>query len=103
MRTVTANVARKPDEKNCVIQSPAITDSTAGLDRYQSMRSGVQRNMPVCSLKPSLYIADRHTIIDLFAVASFSNTPHVIFQDAAFYQIGPACFFHDTLSPQPYL
>lgn len=41
--------------------------------------------------------------IYLLVFASFSNTPHVIFQDAAFYQIGQACFFHDTLSQPPYL
>lgn len=39
-------------------------------------------------------------IIYLFVFAFFSNTPHVFFQVAAFYQIWQACVFHDT-SPQP--
>ncbi len=39
-------------------------------------------------------------IIYLFVFAFFSNTPHVFFQVAAFYQIWQACVFHDTL-PQP--
>lgn len=42
-------------------------------------------------------------IIYLFVLASFSNTPHVFFQVAAFYQIWQACVFHDTLSQLPYL
>jgi hypothetical protein len=36
--------------------------------------------------------------IYLFVFASFSNTPHVFFQFAAFYQIWQAYVFHDTLS-----
>ncbi len=35
-------------------------------------------------------------IIYLFGLASFSNTPHEFFLAVAFYQIGQACFFHDT-------
>ena len=38
-----------------------------------------------------------HTIY-LFVLASFSNTQHVFFQFAAFYQIWQACFFHDILT-----
>ncbi len=40
-------------------------------------------------------------IIDLFVFASFSNTPHAIFQVAAFYQIWQASVFHETLPQLP--
>lgn len=40
-------------------------------------------------------------IIYLFVFASFSNTPHVFFQVAAFYQIWQASVFHETLSQLP--
>lgn len=40
-------------------------------------------------------------IIFQFVVASFSNTPHVFFQVAVFYQIWRAYFFRDTLSQLP--
>lgn len=36
-----------------------------------------------------------------FVFASFSNTPHAIFQVAAFYQIWQASVFHETLSQLP--
>ena len=35
-------------------------------------------------------------MVNLFIFASFSNTPHVFFQVAAFYQIWQASVFHDT-------
>ena len=34
-------------------------------------------------------------------IASFSNTPHAIFQVAAFYQIWQASVFHETLPQLP--
>ncbi|MCD8502974.1 MAG: hypothetical protein LRY71_16605, partial [Bacillaceae bacterium] len=41
--------------------------------------------------------------IDPLVFASFSNTPRVFFQGAAFYQIWKATVFHDTLSQLPSL
>ena len=40
-------------------------------------------------------------MVNLFIFASFSNTPHVFFQVAAFYQIWQAYFFRDTSSQMP--
>ena len=40
-------------------------------------------------------------IVHLFIFASFSSTPHVIFQVAAFCQIWQASVFHDTSSQLP--
>ena len=54
-------------------------------------------------LSYSTLILDTIEVIYLLVLASFSNTLHVIFQFAAFYQIGQACFFHETLSQLPYL
>ena len=41
--------------------------------------------------------------IYLFVLVSSSNTLHVFFRVAVFYQIWQAYFFHDTLSQLPYL
>ena len=40
-------------------------------------------------------------VVNLFIFSSFSNTPHVFFQVAAFYQIWQAYFFRDTSSQMP--
>ena len=40
-------------------------------------------------------------VVHLFIFSSFSNTPHVFFQVAAFYQIWQASVFHDTSSQMP--
>jgi hypothetical protein len=42
-----------------------------------------------------------HSFINLFVFVSFSNTLHVFFQDASFYQIWQAYVFHETLSQLP--
>ena len=51
----------------------------------------------LCYVYTEIYLP----FIYLFVFASFSNTPHVFFQVAAFYQIWQACFFHDSLSQLP--
>ncbi|PTQ86363.1 hypothetical protein C8U37_101204 [Trichococcus patagoniensis] len=40
-------------------------------------------------------------VVHLFVFVSFSNTPHVFFQVAAFYQIWQASVFHETSSQLP--
>lgn len=50
----------------------------------------------------SIFLCCIH-VIYLFALAFYSNNPHAVFQVAAFYQIGRACFFHGTLTQLPSL
>lgn len=54
-------------------------------------------------LSYSTLTLDKIEVIYLFVLASFLNTLHVTFRFVAFYQIGQACFFHETLSQLPYL
>ena len=54
-------------------------------------------------LSYSTLTLDKIEVIYLLVLASFLNTLHVTFRFVAFYQIGQACFFHETLSQLPYL
>ena len=54
-------------------------------------------------LSYSTLILDKIEAIYLLVLASFLNTLHVTYRFVAFYQIGQACFSHDTSLPLPYL